>query len=56
MQLGTNRLAGVTKQAILDAVRRASLREFNATLPPLWDGQASRRIVNVMEQWLGREN
>jgi UDP-N-acetylglucosamine 2-epimerase (non-hydrolysing) len=52
IQLGMNRLAGVRKSQILSATRQAlSADTSDRVLPPLWDGQAARRIVDVIEQW-----
>jgi len=45
---GTNQLVGTDPQRILHAWRgRASSHKIDA-IPPLWDGQASRRIVEVV--------
>ena len=49
-QIGTNRLAGVNPETILDAYRRfMSGKPEPAGIPPLWDGEAARRIVEVLE-------
>jgi len=53
IERGTNRLAGIKKRDITRAARDAVSREkIDRDLPPLWDGQASRRIVDVIEEWL----
>jgi UDP-N-acetylglucosamine 2-epimerase (non-hydrolysing) len=45
------RLAGVRKSQILNAARQAlSTGRSDLVLPPLWDGQATRRIADVIEQ------
>ena len=50
VQLGTNRLSGIGKSAIVNAAHGAVLhKRSNGSLPPLWDGQASRRIVDVVQ-------
>lgn len=55
IERGTNRLAGATKADIVSAARNAlSHNRPNITLPPLWDGQAAYRSVDVIEQWLAR--
>ena len=53
LELGTNRLAGVKKSSIIDAAHEALRRNGIAhSLPPLWDGQAAGRIVDVIEKAL----
>jgi len=49
---GTNRLVG-TDPAAIRAAFEAALEQSprRAPRPPLWDGQASRRIVDVIEAW-----
>lgn len=49
---GTNRLVGPDPARIREAFE-AALRDGPrpVTRPPLWDGQASRRIVDVIEAW-----
>jgi UDP-N-acetylglucosamine 2-epimerase (non-hydrolysing) len=54
IQLGTNRLVGAKMADIVNAARKAlSQNGTYSVIPPLWDGQASRRIVDIIEQWLG---
>jgi UDP-N-acetylglucosamine 2-epimerase (non-hydrolysing) len=52
IELGMNRLAGVKKAAIVREAR-AALSQYGGsdTLPPLWDGQAGSRMVDVLEKW-----
>jgi UDP-N-acetylglucosamine 2-epimerase (non-hydrolysing) len=53
LSLGTNRLAGVKKGDIIEATQRALLDDHSYwQLPPLWDGGAGARIVNVLEFFL----
>jgi len=57
MEQGSNRLIGTRPAAILEAARailanRGTLRE--PRIPDLWDGQASKRIVDILEAALGR--
>jgi UDP-N-acetylglucosamine 2-epimerase (non-hydrolysing) len=49
---GTNRLVGPDPDRIREGFE-AALRDGppSVTRPPLWDGQASRRIVDVIEAW-----
>ena len=56
IELGMNRLAGVKKPEIVAAARDALSRKSNGVYPPLWDGHAGRRIVNVVENWLTEPN
>jgi UDP-N-acetylglucosamine 2-epimerase (non-hydrolysing) len=53
IELGTNRLAGVSKPDIINAAREALSRAGeDRGLPPLWDGQAAGRILDVIERAL----
>ena len=45
VELGTNRVVGQDPQRIVTAYREALAREPGAQVPPLWDGQASQRII-----------
>lgn len=57
IEYGTNRMAGVKRQEIVSAARLAlSECGIRAKLPPLWDGQAARRIVDVIEGWLAAKS
>jgi UDP-N-acetylglucosamine 2-epimerase (non-hydrolysing) len=50
---GTNRAIGTQPDVILKEVRRVLLRPMPAaTSPPLWDGGAAARIVEVIERAL----
>ncbi len=50
-QIGTNRLAGVKTETILAAYRRfTSGKPEPAGIPPLWDGEAAPRIVEVLRK------
>ena len=47
--IGTNRLAGVETETILDAYHKLTSDDSGpAGIPPLWDGRAARRIVTVL--------
>jgi UDP-N-acetylglucosamine 2-epimerase (non-hydrolysing) len=48
---GTNRVIGTDPAVILREVRATMLRPLSsAMMPPLWDGQAAGRIVDVLER------
>ncbi|MGH2581941.1 MAG: non-hydrolyzing UDP-N-acetylglucosamine 2-epimerase, partial [Anaerolineales bacterium] len=48
---GTNRLVGVTKASILSGFEKARVEEGAvSTVPKLWDGKASQRIVSILKQ------
>jgi UDP-N-acetylglucosamine 2-epimerase (non-hydrolysing) len=50
---GTNRLVGADPDRIIAAWRDIG-RVESAGPPPLWDGQAATRIVDVLVAWLVR--
>jgi UDP-N-acetylglucosamine 2-epimerase (non-hydrolysing) len=45
---GTNTIAGTSKEGIRDAIRRQMVRQPAESMPPKWDGQAARRIVDIL--------
>ena len=45
---GSNILAGNKKNTILDAYNKNRLEPKSGRVPLLWDGEASRRIVNIL--------
>ena len=48
-EVGTNRLAGVRTETILAAYRELSSgRGGGGEIPPLWDGRAAERIVEIL--------
>lgn len=50
-EIGTNRLAGIETETILDAYHEFTSGNYGPPgTPPLWDGQAAGRIVKVLEQ------
>lgn len=56
IELGTNELMSLEPAKIADRVRAISVGERKpGAIPPLWDGQAAQRIVNVLEQILKSE-
>jgi UDP-N-acetylglucosamine 2-epimerase (non-hydrolysing) len=49
VELGTNRLVGQQPERILAAYREVmAARGSAARIPPLWDGRAAQRIVDVL--------
>ena len=48
VEVGTNVLAGNSMQGIIDAYGESIKKAKRASLPPYWDGQASRRIWEVL--------
>jgi UDP-N-acetylglucosamine 2-epimerase (non-hydrolysing) len=49
---GTNRLAGTTADSIRRAIAEAlAAPPVDRDPPPLWDGQASRRIAEIVVSW-----
>src|SRR5690242_15275224 len=52
IEQGTNRLAGADPPRILQAAWDALRDERTARVPELWDGQASVRILDVLEREL----
>jgi UDP-N-acetylglucosamine 2-epimerase (non-hydrolysing) len=53
VELGTNRLVGQQPERILAAYREVmDAREVRGRTPPLWDGRAAGRIVEVLREAL----
>ena len=50
-EIGTNRLVGVSAQRILEEGKRALEEPRSGTIPELWDGKASQRIVRVIDEY-----
>jgi UDP-N-acetylglucosamine 2-epimerase (non-hydrolysing) len=48
VEIGTNVLAGTEKHAIIEAYSTSIKKARTASVPKLWDGQASRRIWEVL--------
>ena len=54
-QMGSNRVVGVKPDGIIRAYREAMQNEGRASsVPPLWDGRAAERIVDILSQKLER--
>ncbi|MEJ5368192.1 MAG: UDP-N-acetylglucosamine 2-epimerase (non-hydrolyzing) [Bryobacteraceae bacterium] len=50
IQQGTNRLAGTSRDSILEAWRTHGLERPGARVPDLWDGQAATRCVRALKE------
>lgn len=48
IEIGTNVLAGTTREGILQAYRDSLEKKARAAVPPMWDGRASERIWEVL--------
>jgi UDP-N-acetylglucosamine 2-epimerase (non-hydrolysing) len=49
IEMGTNILAGTTREGILEACAKALTNRVDQTRrPPLWDGRAAERIWKVL--------
>ena len=54
---GTNIIAGVNKDNIIDAINKQIGREINKRIPELWDGKAAFRIIeNIVQVGIRRGN
>lgn len=52
IEYGTNRLAGTRKETILGAWNQSLADQRERQIPPLWDGQAGPRCLDVLRQFL----
>jgi UDP-N-acetylglucosamine 2-epimerase (non-hydrolysing) len=53
VELGTNRLVGQDPERIVAAYREVVEMDFGpARIPPLWDGRAAGRIVEILARAL----
>ncbi len=48
VELGTNVLAGTSREGILEGVRQSTVKAEKASVPPKWDGKAAERIWGVV--------
>lgn len=48
VELGTNVLAGTTREGILSAYGASLRKKAHAIVPPKWDGRAAARIWNIL--------
>jgi UDP-N-acetylglucosamine 2-epimerase (non-hydrolysing) len=53
VELGTNQIVGLDREAILSALCRISNERRLASIPPLWDGRAAERIAAVLAKAFG---
>jgi UDP-N-acetylglucosamine 2-epimerase (non-hydrolysing) len=49
VEIGTNVLAGTSKDGILKAYNKALAKAEHAAVPPLWDGKAAERIWEILK-------
>jgi UDP-N-acetylglucosamine 2-epimerase (non-hydrolysing) len=57
LELGMNRLADLNRVSIVSAVREARFQSSMKTgLPPLWDGNAAKRIADILQRWLTEQD
>lgn len=53
VEVGTNRIAGTSRDSILSVVRGLlSGKNNRGNIPMLWDGRAATRVFDVIEAWL----
>ena len=50
IEIGTNILAGNKKQDILKCYRKIMKNPKKGEVPPLWDGKAAERIVDILSR------
>ncbi len=48
VEMGTNVLAGTSREGIPEAYRKSLAKKDGAKVPPLWDGRASERIWGIL--------
>jgi UDP-N-acetylglucosamine 2-epimerase (non-hydrolysing) len=51
VEIGTNRLVGMSPDRILEEGKRALGERASGEIPELWDGNASHRIVRVIDEY-----
>lgn len=56
IELGTNRLAGVTRETILQAWTESKSDPKLGRIPPLWDGQAAGRCADAIRDFYVRRS
>ncbi len=53
VEVGTNQVVGTDTRKIVDAFRKAMNQDVRAPrVPPMWDGKAAERIVDIIEEKL----
>ncbi|RPJ62291.1 MAG: UDP-N-acetylglucosamine 2-epimerase (non-hydrolyzing) [Acidobacteria bacterium] len=52
VEVGSNEIVGLDRKRILACLRSISAGRWKKTaVPPLWDGKAAGRIVDILESW-----
>jgi UDP-N-acetylglucosamine 2-epimerase (non-hydrolysing) len=52
VEIGTNRLVPLSPERIVELVLRSDELRRDALVPPLWDGRASIRIVDALQDYM----
>jgi UDP-N-acetylglucosamine 2-epimerase (non-hydrolysing) len=55
VKVGTNILAGTSKEGIRAATRRALTSEVSGAVPEAWDGRSAQRIVSIIAREIGNK-
>jgi UDP-N-acetylglucosamine 2-epimerase (non-hydrolysing) len=50
LEIGSNVLAGVSREGILDSYRASLARKQKSSIPPKWDGHSSERIWRIISR------
>jgi UDP-N-acetylglucosamine 2-epimerase (non-hydrolysing) len=53
--MGTNVLAGLRSEGIRAAVKQQLVTKCSGVVPPYWDGQGARRIIEVLDRVVRKE-
>jgi UDP-N-acetylglucosamine 2-epimerase (non-hydrolysing) len=56
VNVGTNVLAGTTKEGIREATRQQIVSKATGTVPENWDGRSAQRIVTVIAREIGKRS
>jgi UDP-N-acetylglucosamine 2-epimerase len=48
VEIGSNVLAGTTRDGILNAYKKSLSKKARASVPPKWDGHAAERIWSIL--------
>ena len=55
IELGTNVMAGTTRDGIFKAYKKCFEKAKTAKVPPMWDGKAAERVWKVLTKSRGLE-